>query len=651
MSPAEHYAKFGYILGRGISPKISDIFADDSCRYALTRKPTISYCIPIMNRGDDIRETLQFNLDNNRSIQHFIEFIVVFLDNDIKTHEWIRSTFAQDLFTGYLRCIVLPPLDSWHFGKAKNKHQSYAIGDIYSSLDGDNFVTSAETIQLLEVNDKYPEGFIFHHFTGNWGDGSSGRISIPMELYRNIGYDETFMPRQFDEMDVLLTSMVRNPTLPLVRIKGKNHGFSSKLCSTFLQAEQLPNKVFEIDDVDRKLPINPKEDNYVNIDKTMSAMTQFNQGLSFMRNTRHPEMREKYLRMAIDGRHKVIDALPREKILATIFQGDFFPSPESLGIKPGDVCAISCMKNDAIFLVEFYNHHKRKGIKHFFIIDDNSDVPIENILPYSDVHIYRPKVGNFLTSKGMWMEALMKAYVSEEEWVLTLDADEFFELPINFKSFGQLTKTLANAGRSYLPALLIDLVPGQLPEKTDWLQFQNEFFQVMDHYVLIDEPVSDEYKRTSSVEWAFGEYAKLSWMLDTRYHAFGTFDSLRKIPLIQHLPGRHLNQGFHTLHHNDKTQDPHTDVWESDIVLTIRHYKLLKLFSGNLREQTAKLGEPGVGSSSSQYHARTAANISRIFGGNVEEKIKSIMELPRHPIDDCFLQSLAPKKFKKVRQP
>ena len=77
-----------------------------------------------------------------------------------------------------------------------------------------------------------------------------------------------------------------------------------------------------------------------------------------------------------------------------------------------------------------------------------------------------------------------------------------------------------------------------------------------------------------------------------------------------------------------------------DLVLTIRHYKLLKLFSQNLRSRTAAQGGEAT------YHARTSQNIARIFGGDADEKIRSLLALPSRPLSDGYLHRISPRSFK-----
>ena len=639
LSAEDHFKSIGYRLGRGVSSRLPRLDHSPDLVAALRREPRISYCTPVMNRPDDVRATLEANLSENRDFAALVEFVLVFMDRDNETQNWIQSTFVDDLQSGYLRLIVEPPLESWHFGRAKNRHRAYARGDLYSSVDGDNFVTREETEQLLGIADQYQDRFVFHHFTGRWGDGSSGRVSLPMSIYRSVGYDETFMPRQYDEMDLILSVMSAHPDLPLVRVRSNTHGLSGQRSQGFVERAGIDNPVVEVAPPRKKEPINPKTSNYVQADHVMEAMTTFNQGLCFLKNATDEDSRSRYLRLAVQGRHQLVDAVPAKDILQTLF----YDTGDAYGIEVArdDICLFACMKNDDGFLPAFHAHYCNLGVRHFFIVDDGSDIAIEKQLPHANVHVFRPKVGTFVTAKGMWLDGLIKAFLLPGQWALTVDADEFLDLPVGFDTLQSVAHALDQQDRTFAPALLLDMLPGAalLDETQD---VETDFLKLFDHYGFTDTNTSEIYANTQSVKWGFGPYHHLSWQLDTRYHAFGTFDALRKTSLFRVAEGRHVNQGFHTLHHTNGQSDPGHDIWDADFILAIRHFKLLKLFSQSASDRMASHVASGK---SSPYHPRTSENIARIFGTQRLEQIATLMALPRRPYSDGFVQSLKPRAY------
>jgi Glycosyl transferase family 2 len=623
MEPRRHYLAFGCFLGRGISAAAPRGGQVRRLATALKRPREISYCIPVMNRPDDIRGTLPRNLHANAEWRDTIEFVVVFFDRDRATQDWVRAAFAEELADGYLRLVAAEPLDGWHFGKAKNAFREVATGAVYSSLDGDNFVTAEETRTLLDIHARHGGAFVFHHFSGRWGDGSSGRVSLPMALYRAVGYDERFLPRQYDEMDMIVSAAMRFPKLPVLR-HAENPILQAGRSGVFAREAALANPLVTVAEPKRRLrPLNPKTPDYVTADPVIRAMQGFNQALCYVKNAPTPALRAKYLKLAVEHRHRLVDAVPGPALVEMLFEAPF-PAPL---VAPGEVCLLACMKDDEAYLEAFAAHYRGLGVAHLLIVDDGSAVPVAGRLAGADVHVFRPKVGTFAAAKGLWLEALIKAFLAPGAWMLTVDADEFLDLPPPHGSLAGLVAALEARGAGFAPGLLLDMLPraeldaGALEDPAD---FAGRF----DAHAWVETEPATDYARHPSVAWGFGPHAGLSWRVDARFHAFGTFDSLRKLPLVQVRPERHLNQGFHTLHPTDGTAAPGPEIWEAGPVLPIRHYKLAKLFSEEGRRRTlAKIaGRPA-------YHGRTTENIGRIFGHDPGEALARLAALPRRTYD------------------
>ena len=163
----------------------------------------------------------------------------------------------------------------------------------------------------------------------------------------------------------------------------------------------------------------------------------------------------------------------------------------------------------------------------------------------------------------------------------------------------------------FVPGLMLDLLPAPGLPVERLRHAETDFDTLFTHACYLQTPPEDSYAGYHSIAWAFGAYARLSWQVDARYHAFGTFDSLRKIPFFQVQKGRHLNQGFHTLHHTDGRPQPGHEIWAQGPILPVHHYKLVKLFSDSARQQMVAGAE--------NYHARTGDNLMRIFSGDDHE--------------------------------
>lgn len=653
MEPLTHYSKYGAAMGRWPNPTFDPEFYWESYRdvQALSEPPIIhflsdarrrerptnrsqlerslaeikaqggllsggnepsvvvSYCTPVMDRGDDIRGTLPTNLEANRGLAGAVEFILIFFDTDTVSHEWVRATFAEDIASGLLRVIISDKLDVWHFGRAKNAFGPHLAGRVYSSLDGDNFVTRAESEQLLGIHEKYRDHFIFHHFTGNWGDGSSGRVSVPAPIYRAVGYNPTLLPRQFDEVDMMLSVMRRFPAVPFICLsETKNALAASDLTREFIAESDFGNPVVALHPVERRAPLNPRGAGYSTKDPLLKNMLAFNQSLSFLANATSRDQKQRYATAAVEVRHHLADTIPAEEAVRLLFEPEVFGPREKP--RPDEICLFCCLKDEESVIGPFLEHYRRRGVTRFFIVDDHSERPVGELIAAPDVQVFRPKAGNFVAAKGLWLEGLMKAWLEPGAWVLTVDADEFVDVPHPFEDFPALRHEAERRGAEWIAGILIDMLPDPELDSAFLKCSERRFEAAFSHHCDVQGEPTSEYVNEPSVRWAFGPHAALSWRFDSRFHAFGTFDSLRKMPFLRFGHHQHLNQGFHNLHYTCGRKSPTFDIWESRPILPIRHYKLVKLVSDAARSRM-------VGSAA-RYHERSERNIREIFGSGCD---------------------------------
>lgn len=625
LNPLVHYLLHGVKDNRPVSAEQLQAQMDDLRRETEAKwrvsditssratRPIISYCIPLMGRLADIQQTLARNLTEVMPLRDKVEFLIILFGDSAEALKWIEGHFQSSLSDGFLRVVSDDTLDSWHFSKAKNAFRAHMLGDIYSSLDGDNFVTLDETQALIEVYETYQGHFLLHHFSGEWGDGSSGRVSLPAAAYRAVGYNPRLLPRQYDEMDMILATLQRFPAMPYLCLDPERNIFRKSTYSrTFFEQEGLPNSLAQVRDYERHAPANPRGEGYTNQMPYLKVMGNFNAAYSGYLHSRDPMRKEGYLGQVVQERHRLIDTLPRQAMLDMFFTVQGRPA---LGLRPkGEVSLLICVRNEGHFLSALLRHYRALGVGSFFIVDDGSDVPVETLICDNDVYVFHPKVGDFRTCKGLWLEALAAVHLPEGNWCLTVDADEFIHLPKDYIDFPALAKDLDARGQEYATGLMLDLVPAPDTPAVRFDDAEMYFSELFNHCCNIEAPAAPDYATHRSIAWGFGPFAALSWRVDARYHAFGTFDSLRKIPFLKLRPGRHLNQGFHSLHYTDGTPAPGTDIWNTRPILPVFHYKLVKLFSDTARARM--LGQ------AANYHQRTGDNIREMFAdGSAVERL------------------------------
>ncbi|HHS88822.1 MAG TPA: glycosyltransferase family 2 protein, partial [Rhodobacteraceae bacterium] len=141
----------------------------------------------------------------------------------------------------------------------------------------------------------------------------------------------------------------------------------------------------------------------------------------------------------------------------------------SQSVEPGQVLLFSTVRNETSRLPYFFEHYRRLGVGHFFIVDNGStDGTAAFLAEQSDVSFWTTAASYKLARFGMdWLTSLQIRH-GHGHWCLTVDADELFIYPFHeTRSLGDLTAWLERNGQCTLGALMLDLYPrGRLSEKT-----------------------------------------------------------------------------------------------------------------------------------------------------------------------------------------
>lgn len=119
--------------------------------------------------------------------------------------------------------------------------------------------------------------------------------------------------------------------------------------------------------------------------------------------------------------------------------------------------AISVVRDEALRLPYFLQHHRSIGVKHFFIIDDGSQDATPAILDDApDVTRIRAR-GAFRDHKRHWVSAVANTYLNDR-WSLFLDADELLVYPgWPHRSLADLIATLEEHEEEALFVSLVDM--------------------------------------------------------------------------------------------------------------------------------------------------------------------------------------------------
>lgn len=220
-------------------------------------------------------------------------------------------------------------------------------------------------------------------------------------------------------------------------------------------------------------------------------------------------------------------------------------------IGPSDILCFTTLRNEALRLPFFLEHHRRLGVGHFLIVDNGSDDGSLDLLrDQPDVSIWTTPHSYKLSRFGMdWLTALQWRF-GHGHWCLTVDADEVLIYPewIN-RPLPILTAWLeARQVRSF-GAIMLDLYPKGLLSEQPYAAGQ-------DPTEVLNWFDADNYRRRRNPrfqnEWIQGGVRDRVFFADRPERA----PTLNKIPLVHwhrsytyvtsthHMLPRHLNLVF-----------------------------------------------------------------------------------------------------------
>ena len=214
-----------------------------------------------MDRDEDIKKTLSYNLESIKNSKFSSIRLIDFNNDYSQLIEWAKQNFKQSIVDKKLFLHQEPRLKYWHFSIAKNKFKNYIKENYYSSLDGDNYISNNEILDTENIINSHNEVFI-HHFSGVWGDGTCGRITLPTYIYKNIGYTENIFPRQFDETGLIVNTIVQNKDITFYCVN-KNIFLLSQHLNEFITTNKISINTKKYITKIQKFPINKKTNDYI----------------------------------------------------------------------------------------------------------------------------------------------------------------------------------------------------------------------------------------------------------------------------------------------------------------------------------------------------------------------------------------------------
>lgn len=573
----------------------------------MERNPLLSYCAPLMNRLPDLQATLRHNVDVVRQFAGRVDLVIACFDADDRARLWVERNFSDELNSGHLRFLDLDPLPYWHFSWAKNSFKGHIQGQYYSSLDGDNFLSQEDVSRTIDLISESTKPLLIHHFSGHWGDGTSGRITLPRCLYEKHGYIDELFPRQFDEIGLMLSVLRGEPDICFVSRPACSFIEQSGYAKEFVTLNGISVDWVEADLGCVQAPENPRGRGYVEEDLKLRCFQQINASYTLMKLSDTQKARQRFERSLNNAKENFLKA----DITSAVFGHILQRASSSPLEKSNSLTLYAVIHDDFHLLRDWLEHYRSIGVERFIIVDDYSTTPLEQVLDAPDVYIFRPRLGQFRSFKVFWLMVLMQIAQEEGSWVLTADSDEFLDIPAmressrftpGLQGLNAVCNALEASGLSYATGILVDLFPNDRARPLS----AHDFFDQMVYHFCKCEVGGDEYREISSVRWAFGEYWRLAYSVDIRYRLFGTIDCLRKIPLFRYTKDIRLNQGFHDLAVNGQGLSASSAFDPSRPVFPVRHYKLLQNLMGSAANAARKQRVD-------QYFGRTANNLRKMY--------------------------------------
>jgi hypothetical protein len=130
-----------------------------------------------------------------------------------------------------------------------------------------------------------------------------------------------------------------------------------------------------------------------------------------------------------------------------------------LALPDDAILGFACVRDEALRLPHFLDHHRALGVARFFVADNaSSDGTTALLMAQPDVHVFAA-TGSYAASRcGVdWLNALLAAF-APGHWALTLDADELLVYPgCETLPLPGFAARLAQRGAEALPGFLLDM--------------------------------------------------------------------------------------------------------------------------------------------------------------------------------------------------
>lgn len=159
-------------------------------------------------------------------------------------------------------------------------------------------------------------------------------------------------------------------------------------------------------------------------------------------------------RLRVRRRHRLARAFRKRRELRSIVD-------RTDHIKNSDLLIFSTLRNERIRLPFFLDYYRERGIRHFLIVDnDSDDGSLEYLSEQPDVSVWHTRKSYKRSKFGVdWLNWLQFRY-GHNHWCLVVDPDEFFIYPFcDTRPIDALTDWLDASSIKSFSAMLMDMYP------------------------------------------------------------------------------------------------------------------------------------------------------------------------------------------------
>ena len=209
----------------------------------------ISFCIPCMDRLNNIIETLPKNIEDNKDYLN-VEFVLLDYNSKDGLGDWIKKEMMKYIESGVLSYCRTEEPKLFHMSHSKNVSHKLATGKMVCNLDADNFTTPGFARYLYNESKGRKNKIIFAR-------GASklfGKLALFKDDFINElnGYDEMMQNYGYEDRD--LYERAKNCKFKVIfygdeRFKRINHSTEISVknfsCKNTLASSEINKSIFK----------------------------------------------------------------------------------------------------------------------------------------------------------------------------------------------------------------------------------------------------------------------------------------------------------------------------------------------------------------------------------------------------------------------